>query len=454
MKNVKKLLSTSLLAVASILAMASCGVTNSSASEVPSSEAVSSSSSQESSSSEAPANSSSSEASSSSSEEKATSHSVTFQADADHPNTIFTLYNNITSMQTVANGGQIKIGTIFAVEIDDGTEGNSTVRGVKANGISMTAQTSFLYKFQMPDEDVIITVDYDNPDVEYTLTYNEDASHPATFVSFYDGDPTTTGKGITTAKKGQTVYAMTSYDPEKDVITGVYFNGTLATQVNPTYEWMLTSFTMPEENVVVTVSYQGSVSEGHSITYQDSGSHANTFVNFAKTFEDACAQNFIVTANAGDTVFIYVQNMDDDNPTKAVKYNGNLATIYSADYGWMLSTFVMPDEDVTVTVEYENDGAETTFDYTLSYVTDTENPTVTVSFGKTLSQATAGTSIAGANENDDVYVYIQGQEKIITGVYYNGTLATRYSESGYGWSVVFFTMPAANVVITITYQTK
>ncbi len=448
MKKSKKMLSISLLAASSILALASCGASDSSTAESSNSvsEEISSSSTSTSEVSSSEATSSSSEA--------ITSYSVTFQADKDHPNTTFTLYNNITSMQEVANGGQIKIGAIFAVEIDDGTTGNSTVKGVKANGISMTAQSTYLYKFQMPEEDVIITVDYDNPDEEFTLTYTEDSAHPNTFVSFYDGNMMSSNANeISSAKKGQTVYVMTSYDSDKDVLDGIYYNGNKATIVDPTYSWMLVSFTMPEENVVITVTYQGTVSASHSITYKDSGNHTETFVSFAKSIDDIMSGNTIASANAGDLVYVYVSNMDDTNPTTGVYYNGTLTT-KNAEYGWMVSTFTMPDEDVIITVTYQNADDDTSYTHTLTYVTDTEHPTTKVRFGKSFSKATSesSTSIEGANAGDTIYAYIYDQENAITGVYYNGTLTTQYSASGYGWSLVTFTMPDADVVLTITYK--
>ena len=453
MKNSKKLLGISLLAASGILALASCGVNDSSTKESSNSSVKESSSSSVSSES----SSSSIETSSSSSgSETRTSYSVTFQPDANHPNTTFTLYNNISSMQTVADGGQIKVGAIFAVEIDDGTTNNSTVKGVKANGIAMTAQSTYLYKFQMPEEDVIITVEYDNPEAEFTLTYNADSKHPGTYVTFYDGNMIDgNANEISSAKKGQTVYVMTSYDVDKDILDGIYFNGNKATIVDPTYSWMLVSFTMPEENVVITVAYQGTASASYSLEYKEDAKHPNTFVSFAKSIDDIMNGNSIVSANAGDLVYVYVQNMDDDNPTAGVYYNGTLAT-KDTSYGWMVSTFTMPEENVTITVTYENSDTDETYTHTLTYTTDTAHPTTTVKFAKSYSQAIneSFSSISGANKDDTIYVYISGQEEIITGVYYNGTLATQYSASGYGWSLVTFTMPDADVTLTITYQVK
>jgi hypothetical protein len=188
-------------------------------------------------------------------EEDKTSYSVTFQKDSDHPDTVFKLYNSIIAMEEVADGSEIKVGSTYAVEIDDGTN-NSTVLSVKANGVAMKAQSSFLYTATMLEEDVVITVTYGDKTPTkkvYTLTYNDDAAHPNTYVSFAtSAENIMSGFFITTASAGDTVFIMTSNDTE--TLAGVYVNGTLATK-SADYGWMLSSFTMPSEDVVVTVTY-------------------------------------------------------------------------------------------------------------------------------------------------------------------------------------------------------
>lgn len=275
-------------------------------------------------------------------EENKTTYNVTFQKDENHPDTKFTLYSNIKNM-TESTDGKIKVGAIFAVEIDDGTTGNSTITGVKANGVSMTAQTVYLYKYQMPEEDVVITVEYDNPDEEYSLTYTEVSTHPETFVSFYDDDPMVAGSEISKAKRGVKVYVMVSTSAD-DTLAGVYVNGALTTKVQDSYGWMLTYFSMPEEDVEVTISYEGETSTSYTLTHD-----SKDMVSFGRSVEELANGGSIVNANAGETIYIMVQNMDDENPTTGVYYNGILAT-KSEEYDWMISTFMMPEENVHVTV--------------------------------------------------------------------------------------------------------
>ncbi len=378
-------------------------------------------------------------------EEDKTTFNVTFQKDSAHPDTKFTLYSNIKTM-TESSDGKIKVGAIFAVEIDDGTVGNSTVTAVKANGVPMTAQTVYLYKYQMPEEDVVITVEYDNPDKEYSLTYTEVSAHPETYVTFFDDDPMTTGAEISKAKKGTKIYVTVSTN-EDDTLAGVYVNGLSTTKVNETYGWMLTYFSMPEEDVEITISYEGETAASYSLTHD-----SKDLVSFGKSIDDLINGGSIVSATAGETIYVMVQNLDDNNPTTGVYYNGTLTT-QDEEYGWLVSTFVMPSENVHITVTYQNDGEDTSYDYSLTYNEDAAHPTTKVKFAKSLADVTSDTkdSIKGANENDQVFVYIYGQENIVTGVYFNGSVTTQCS-SGYGWSVTYFTMPKENVVITITYK--
>ncbi len=377
-------------------------------------------------------------------EENKTTFNVTFQKDADHPDTKFTLYSNIKTM-TESTDGKIKVGAIFAVEIDDGTTENSTITAVKANGVPMTAQTAYLYKYQMPEEDVVITVEYDNPDKEYSLTYTEVSAHPETYVSFFDDDPMTAGAEITKAKSGVKVYVMVSTSTD-DNLAGVYVNGVETTKVNDTYGWMLTYFSMPENDVEITISYEGEATTSYSLTHD-----SKDMVSFGRSVEELANGGSIVNANAGETIYIMVQNMDDDNPTTGVYYNGILAT-KSEEYDWMISTFVMPEENVHVTVTYKNDGEDISYDYTLTYNEDANHPTSKVHFGTSALNAgnLSQDSLVGANEGDDVYVYIYDQEYRITGVYFNGNATTKCS--GYGLEMTHFTMPKENVVITITYN--
>lgn len=292
-------------------------------------------------------------------EEDRTAFSVTFKEREDHPNTWVKLYDSIKSMKEVELGGEIKAGVVFAIEVDDGTNNNSTITAVKANGVAMQAQSKFIYTATMPSEDVLITVEYEDdvkPTTSHLLTYNKDTNHPETEVSFgTSAENIMNGKFITSANTNDVVYIMVSTD-ESDVISSVKVNGVAAT-IDPTYNsWMLTYFTMPDADVVITVEYEGG-SKAHSITSNIASSHTNdTFVdattNLDEVLTNGAITNPITSANTGDTVYIVTSYTGDTGEVSSVKVNGTIASQYSADYGWMLTYFTMPNEDVVITVEY------------------------------------------------------------------------------------------------------
>ncbi len=297
-------------------------------------------------------------------EEDRTAFSVTFKTREDHPDTWVKLYDSIKTLNKVELGSEIKAGVIFAVEVDDGTKNNSTITAVKANGVVMQAQTSYMFSATMPSEDVVITVEYEGdatPTTTYSLTYNSDTDHPETTVCFgTSADNIMNGKLITSAKAGDKVYVNVNTDGI-DVISAVKVNGTTATK-DPTYnDWMLTYFTMPNEDVVITVEYEGDVKpdvQTHSITSSITSDHlSDTFVdattNIDEILNNGYITNPITTAKTGDKVYIVTSYTGDSGEVSAVKVNGTTASQYDAsNMGWMLTYFTMPNEDVVITVEY------------------------------------------------------------------------------------------------------
>ena len=293
-------------------------------------------------------------------EEDRTAFSVTFEEREDHPDTWCKLYDSIKTMNEVELGSEIKSGVIFAVEVDDGTKNNSTITAVKANGVVMQAQSSYLFTATMPNDDVVITVEYEGdatPTTTYSLTYNTDTNHPETEVCFgTSADNIMNGKFITSANAGDVVYIMVSTD-ETDVISSVKVNGTAATK-DPEYnDWMLTYFTMPNEDVVITVEYEGDA-QTHSITSSITSDHLNdTFVDATTDIDEILTNGYITnpitTANTGDKVYIVTSYTGDSGEVSAVKVNGATVSQYDAsNMGWMLTYFTMPNEDVVITVEY------------------------------------------------------------------------------------------------------
>ncbi len=193
----------------------------------------------------------------------ASGHTVTYTLDSDHPNTEVNIHHANNDLTEYLPTDKITEGTTVLVSVWNVEE---IVTGVFANDTALTVSTAFpsFYQFVMPNEDVVITVSYKSgsqggdEDITYSLTYNADSAHTGTYVTFLtksqlDGmlAGTYSGDGIKSAKSGDTVYVMTSTE---ETVTGVYFNGTLATK-DESYGWMLSSFTMPSEKVTITVTY-------------------------------------------------------------------------------------------------------------------------------------------------------------------------------------------------------
>ena len=114
----------------------------------------------------------------------------------------------------------------------------------------------------MPNEDVVITVEYESAAQTHSITSSITSDHlNDTFVdATTDIDEILTNgyitNPITTANTGDKVYIVTSYTGDSGEVSAVKVNGTTASQYDASnMGWMLTYFTMPNEDVVITVEY-------------------------------------------------------------------------------------------------------------------------------------------------------------------------------------------------------
>ena len=303
-----------LLASSALLLLGSCGVTDTNAASSSSTAGASSTSSV--SNSDTPVITSSNTSSEISSTSSAkTGFTITYNTDADHPDTTVKFYDS--GMLDIANGGNAKIGSMIYVEIDDGTGTNSTIKGGHANSVALTAQTAWMYSFQMPEEDVIVTVDYVTKGVttSHSLSYDTTSVHADTYISFGKSvDDIMNGKEIHSADAGDTIYVMTSTEEE---ISAIYANQIQCTAYAE-YGWMLSSFTMPDEDVVITVDYK-TVSTSISLTCADTIEctfYADTTT--AISVMQGGAGSSISTANVGDSIVVYVYSETTVNHV----YNG------------------------------------------------------------------------------------------------------------------------------------
>ncbi len=182
-------------------------------------------------------------------------------------------------------------------------------------------------------------------ETSFTITYVADSEHPDTEVGFHYSD-----KDLTEIENGSKVEAGTivlvDVWSEKETITGVFANGTELAH----YQYSYYQLTMPEKNVVITLSYgeKGGETTSHSLIYVEDSAHPTTSVTFASSLDDIYSDIFITTAEAGDTVLAYVSTQET---ISEVLVNGTKGT-QDSDYGWMLTSFTMPSEDAVITISY------------------------------------------------------------------------------------------------------
>lgn len=296
--------------------------------------------------------SSSTSSSSSSSSSVVTGHTVKYVADSEHKDTEVTFHHENRDATEYKATDKIAKGTTVLVNIYSPTE---TVTGGFANDVALSVCEAFdtYYQFTMPDKDVTVTVTYASG---HTVTYAVDSAHPDTEVTVHHANNDLT-EYLPTDKiaEGTTVLVNVWSDSER--ITGAFANDTALT-ASTTYPGYY-EFTMPNEDVVITLSYKsgsqgGEESDTYSLTYNADSAHTGTFVTFLtkSQLDGMLAGTYsgdgIKSAKSGDTVYVMTSTEETIN---GVYYNGTLAT-KDESYGWMLSSFTMPSEKVTITVTY------------------------------------------------------------------------------------------------------
>lgn len=296
----------------------------------------------------------------------------------------------------------------ITLEVSD-TSTTELIKAVKMNGTELSKNSSGNYTFTMPSKNAEITVEYETL---YTITKSSEI-HSDTTLTITDKN----GNALTNATAGTEVNVVATTTSSVDVIKSVKYNGVAATLTDNKYK-----FTMPSENVTITVEYES------PYTLEVSSSiHSGTTVLITDDEGD-----IITNAFAGSNVNLEVSTTSYSEIIKSVKYNDTVITPVDGVY-----SFVMPNENVTITVEYESL-------YTLevsSTVHSGTNVNITNKDGGNLMNALAGTEI-------HVEVSTTSTSETIKGVKYNGIDATL--DNG----IYKFTMPSENVVITVDYETK
>ena len=300
--------------------------------------------------------------------------------------------------------------------------------------IDHTAGNIDYYVFEMPDEDVVLTVApaEAEPAETYELSYNTSIAelNDTIYVDFYT-DPNSY-EPVFEAEAGTKIYAwirnFDGYEIESVTLNGVALETETVGYLQNTYY----VFTMPEAAAQIEINLKALESASHAITYQTSG---NEPADFEITMMDEM-MNTISTAQPGDTV--YVSPWPNEG-ISAVYVNGKPCL----DMGYGIWYFTMPNEKAVVTIEW---GASAS--YSLSYAAGVDDPyTAEVMF---FDEAMTG-QITEAEEGDVVLINVfseEGQDQIES-VLVNGVAATPYEDYV---GTYYFEMPAEDVEVTIVWK--
>lgn len=277
--------------------------------------------------------------------------------------------------------------------------------GVKMNGTTLT-QSDGVYKFVMPAENVVITVEYKN---YYNISVNNDG-HNDTVIVVKDA----AGNLISKAKEGDQINFTVSCSSTSEYIAAVKVNGSAITDTEGIY-----SFTMPAENVSITIDYKSYYTLSVS-------KHDTTTVTVKNS-----AGNDITSSKEGETISVTVTNNSEDEYIVSVKMNGTELGATDGTY-----SFTMPAENVSIVVEYKSF-------YTISYNAEGRTDT-TVTF-----KDASGNDATKLKEGDKVSVTVSStaSTQYISSIKANGT------EIGTTDGTYEYTMPAENVTVTVEYMT-
>ena len=312
--------------------------------------------------------------------------------------------------------------------------------------IDHTAGNIDYYVFEMPDEDVVLTVApaETEPAETYELSYNTSIAelNDTIYVDFYT-DPNSY-EPVFEAEAGTKIYAwirnFDGYEIESVTLNGVALETETVGYLQNTYY----VFTMPEAAAQIEINLKALESAGHAITYEFVNGDGREYVAF---YYDNGSGNLgsqiplaaLNNIEAGERIYIDVTNGSWDVPSK-VTLNGEEIT--ETDSTGFYFAFTMPDEDAHIVFTWGEPEPPVTGDsYRVTYQTSGNEP---ADFEITMMDEMMNT-ISTAKPGDTVYVSPWPNEGI-TAVYVNGEPCL---DMGYG--IWYFTMPDEEAVVTIEW---
>ena len=308
--------------------------------------------------------------------------------------------------------------------------------------IDHTAGNIDYYVFEMPDEDVTITVSAAAASTTHALSYatNIEGLVSTIWVDFYT-DPNSY-EPVSEAEEGAKIY-MTVGNYDGYELTSVTLDGVaLETETVGYLSKTYYVFNMPAKDVTVQINFADL--ETYAITYETVGCD-NATVYFHYENEWGGIGSGITNLNAvpaGERVWIDAyDNGTFDSPT-SVTVNGVPVTETSEDSVATYFIFEMPAEDAHVVITWgESEPPVAEDSYRVTYQTSGNEP---ADFEITMMDEMWNT-ISTAQPGDTVYVSPWPNEGI-SAVYVNGEPCL---DMGYG--IWYFTMPNEEAVVTIEW---
>ena len=355
---------------------------------------------------------------------------------------------------TTAELQSVEPGTVIYIDAYLDVSGWPIPTSVTLNGepVTETYETSYgtYYVITMPEGDAHLVLSWeeqDPPADTYALTY-ETAGTESGNADFYTLNPggwmeQLTLSGLDAVPAGEPIYIDAYEDGTYAAPTSITMNGDPVTE---TYSDGYTTYyviTMPEENAHLVLTWGESgeppvTGDSYSLTYVPGEGDPDADVMFFPSSGSDAGQ--ITTASAGDTVLVNVW-CETATPT-GVLVNGEPATP-RADYGAGTWEFEMPEENVTITVlwEEEDDPAQGN----LIWVPEENAPEgAEVKFYSDFGE----TEITSANPGDLVYIGVTGGNVRTNGVQVNGGDVIVAEMTGY----YYFEMPAeGTATVTINW---
>lgn len=359
-------------------------------------------------------------------------HSLTYQAGENDPWDL--------SVRFMVGGFYVSTAAAGdTVTLSIQTYESATVAHVYMNGTTEIPYDSFngTYSFEMPDQDVVITIEWETP-TTHTLNYttNPSSMQDTIWVDFYED--VYSYNPISEASEGAYLYVrINNYDGYE--IESVTYDGQelpTATLAGITYY----TFTVGSADVEIVINLVEASPE-HALAYElGENAPSDAEVMFMGTPE---GWPTLETAAEGDTVYVYIYSAEK-TPT-AVYANGVPCT----DEGYGLYSFTMPAEDVTVTFDWPADPVAE--GYTITY-TPSENEPDGASV-KFYSDYMTKTEISTQKADEIVYVEVSPENNVSSaGITVNdaeGSPVYVAQVEGY----YYFVMPASNVTVTINWVT-